>query len=508
MKKIIAILLVLCLMLAGCGSEETPYVPTGDGLVDDTATTAPTQPQTTQALKIAYDPDAGFHPYRCAEPANRMLLSLVYQGLFAVDSKYNVQPILCRQYEVSSDMRVYTFYLEKAAFSDGQYLTAQDVVASYGAARESGYYAGRFTHIKSVEAIAQDAVRITLDTPYEDLPILLDIPIIKQAEVNAENPLGTGPYVLELSGSSKQLRRHMAWWSNAPLATAEAVIPLIGEDDPAQVRDLFEFSELGLVCTDAGTDAYVDFRGDYELWESENGLFLYIGVNEESDVLSAGAIRNNLTYAIDRDTLVSEFFRSFAHSATLPASPFFPYYNHSLASRYGYNPERFAAAVKEAQPEDKGIVFLVNTDDARRVRTARAIKKMLEAGGLTVVMSELPGEEFRKALKKGNFDLYLGQTKLSPNMDLTAFFTKDGALSYGGMDDVALQSVALEALANSGNYQSLHQQVMESGQLCPILFRSYAIYGQRGLVSGLMPARDNIFYYSLGKTMESALIKE
>lgn len=508
MKKLIAIFLLLCLMLSGCGGAETPYVPTGDGLVDDSQTVAPTLPETTQALKLAYDPDGGFHPYLCENPTNRMLLSLVYQGLFAVDAKYNVQPILCKQYEISTDMRVYTFYLEKAAFSDGRFLTAEDVVASFKAAQKEGYYAGRFTHIKSVEAKGQDGVRVTLDTPCENLPILLDFPIIKKTEVDAENPLGTGPYVLDVSGSSKQLRRHMAWWTNASLATAEAVIPLVEGENPSQIRDLFEFSELGLVCTDTGTDSYVDFRGDYELWESENGLFLYIGVNEESKVFSSGTIRANLTHAIDRDALVADFYRSFAHSVTLPASPLSPYYNQGLAGRYGYQPEKFSAAVTDAQLEEKTVVFLVSTDDARRARTARAIKKMLEAAGLTVTMSELPGEEFRKALEKGEYDLYLGQTKLSPNMDLTAFFAEGGALSYGGMDDVTIQAVTNEALANSGNYQSLHQLVMESGQLCPILFRSYAIYGRRGLVSELTPARDNIFYYSLGKSMEDALIKE
>ena len=41
-----------------------------------------------------------------------------------------------------------------------------------------------------------------------------------------------------------------------------------------------------------------------------------------------------------------------------------------------------------------------------------------------------------------------------------------------------------------------------------MLFRSYAIYATRGLLTGLTPSRDNVFYYSLGKTMNGALIRE
>ena len=89
-------------------------------------------------------------------------------------------------------------------------------------------------------------------------------------------------------------------------------------------------------------------------------------------------------------------------------------------------------------------------------------------------------------------------------MDLTAFFSTYGALSYGGINNVAAYTFSLEALANYGNYYTLHRTVMENGLLCPVLFGSNAIFATRGVVSGLTPARDNLFYYSTGRTLESA----
>ena len=65
----------------------------------------------------------------------------------------------------------------------------------------------------------------------------------------------------------------------------------------------------------------------------------------------------------------------------------------------------------------------------------------------------------------------------------------------------AVLTVAREALANSGNYYNLHEMVMEDAQLIPILFRSYAVYATRGLVTDLSPARDNLFFYTLGRTL-------
>jgi hypothetical protein len=73
------------------------------------------------------------------------------------------------------------------------------------------------------------------------------------------------------------------------------------------------------------------------------------------------------------------------------------------------------------------------------------------------------------------------------------------------MADVAVYAMALEALANQGNFYNLHQLVMEDAQLCPILVRSYAVYATRGLVSNLSPSRDNLFCYDLGLTLSDIL---
>jgi hypothetical protein len=147
----------------------------------------------------------------------------------------------------------------------------------------------------------------------------------------------------------------------------------------------------------------------------------------------------------------------------------------------------------------------VNSDDSLRVRAAKSIVEMLKAGGLLVELKELGGTAYQNAVKRREFDLYLGKTRLSPNMDLSAFFDTWGALSYGGLDDLAAYTLCLDALADEGNYYNLHRTVMEQGLLCPVLFCNYTVYTARGLFSDLAPARDNVFCYSIGKTMEGVM---
>ena len=506
MKRVISLILCVFLLLsafAGCDGKGASKKPTGSSQGE--GLTAPADPA-QQDLTLTYYPNKSMNPLSATDYTNRALFPLLYQGLFSVDRNYKVEPVLCKQYKISQDMRTYVFYLENATFSDGDRLTAQDAVATLQKAKTSAYYKGRFTHITDISLSEDGGVQIKLDTAYENLPILLDIPILKAEEVDAALPLGTGPYMLDSSGMTTRLRR-TSWWCNATLPVTASAVNLIEATDNTQIKDNFQYNGLDVICANPSSDLFAQPRCDYELWSSENGNFLYLACSIDSRVLR-GDLRTALTYAIDRETLATDTYRDFAQVATLPASPKFPYYSQALAKRYAYDPERFAQAVTDAGMTGASVVLLVNGDDSLRVRAAEAIAEMLEAGGLDVTLSKKKGTAYQNAVRMREYDLYLGQTRLSPNMDLSPFFSTWGDLSYGGVNNASAYALCLEALGNYGNYYTLHSNVMENGLLCPILFQNYAIYTTRGELTGLEPARDNIFYYSLGKTMTDARITD
>ncbi len=509
MKRILCILLCACL-LCGCSLfGEEPYVPTGDSLIRDDMP-LPTEPvdDTPLDLSLVYYPEKTMNPYASNDYTNRALFSLIYQGLFNYDRNYQVQPVLCKQYSVSRDMRTYVFYLENATFSDGAPVTPEDVVASFQQAKASAYYGGRFSHISSFTVTEDRGVQVRTSVPMENLPLLLDIPIVKATEVELDNPLGSGPYMLDKNSLHPILRR-TNWWSKAvPPINAPAITLFEAKASHqalSQIADYFKFDGLDLVCVNPCSDPYADYMCDCEHWSMENGNFLYLACSADSPLTTSG-LRKALTFAVDRDTLATTQYRGFGLAATLPASPRFPYYNQALANNYGYDPEKFAQAVEDAGMIGREITLLVNGQDSLRSQVAQAIADMLEAGGLKVIVEKKSGSSYTSALRYRNYDLYLGQTKLSPNMDLSNFFSSAGSLNYGGLSDVAAYALSKEALANHGNYYTLHESVMENGLICPILFQSFGVFSTRGKVSFLTPARDNIFYYSTGKTLAEALI--
>ena len=156
---------------------------------------------------------------------------------------------------------------------------------------------------------------------------------------------------------------------------------------------------------------------------------------------------------------------------------------------------------KDPTQPDKKMVLLVNSDDSARLRAARYIAACLTEYGLPTGTLECSGQNYEAVLRANNWDIYLGQTRLPPNMDLSEFFRNWGNLSAGGMVNDTLLELCKDALENSGTTSDLLKKVAEDGRVIPVLFGYHAVYAERGLFKNLAPARDNAFFYSMGKTM-------
>lgn len=517
MKRILSLLLCCAMvigLLSGCNTSEEVYIPTGDALEEEDApiidpTSAEEADPSDQDLSLIYYPEETLNPLKTNDYTNKVLFSLMFQGLFITDRDYNVEPVLCGSFSRSDDLRSYVFYVdENARFSDGSRVTAEDVLASLEAAEDSKTYGGRFNKVKNIYMTDDGGVCLVLSTPMENLPLLLDVPILKANQLEYDTPVGTGPYKLSRTTTGLQLIKNDNWWCSAEMAVTAAVIPLVEAESNIQIRDEFQFGDLGLVQADPGSDRYADYRCDYEVWDVDNGIFLYIMVNKESELFSRPALRAALSKAIDRETIATEYYRDFAMPASLPCSPRSPYYNEKLAAKYDYEAGAFEKAVKEAGIVNWNVTIFCNSEDTLRVRLANDLAEIFKSAGLLVTIQTYSGNNLLYHLNNSEYDLYLGQTKLPPNMDISAFFSTNGTLSYGGLSDMATFTLCQQAMENHGNFYTLHQHVMDNGYLCPILFRSYAVYATRGLLTGLTPARDQVFYYSLGKTLEDIYIRD
>lgn len=501
LRRLTALALALCL-LGGCAGE----VPETDA--QPTQTTQPENSPTESAERVkdfglAYVPEYGFNPYDCVCLTNRPVISLAYEGLFVLNNQFEPEPVLCDTVSVSDDEKTYTVTLcQDARFSDGSAVTAQDVVASLQAATDSDYYGSRFYQIYELEAADTRTVILRLYTPYENLPLLLDVPIVKEGTTGDAVPVGSGPYTIRLEDGGGTLVRNNGWWQDAAPAVDKPTIGLTAAETPTQVRDSFEFGDTALVCADLNAPAAVGYRCDYELWNCSTTVMQYIGFNIGSGLFVNQSFRAAVTHMLDRDTIVARIYNGFADAACLPCSPRSNLYDSELASQYGYDEAAFRQAMKDAGiAKGSTGTILVNSADASRVEMAHFIADAMAEYGLKLEVRAVDADTYAYQLNRGGFDMFIGEVRLSGNFDLSEFFKPYGQVSYGGIQDAATYEMCKYMLENSGNAYDLHQSVMDKGYLCPVLFKSYAVMATRGVIGDLQPAVDNVFHLHSGRTL-------
>ena len=458
---------------------------------------------------LAYVPEYGFDPYNCVCITNRPIFSLVYESLFVLGSGFQPEPVLCERFAVSETGLSYLITLcQGVTFSDGSPMTAADAAASLEAARGSDYYGSRFSKVVSFTAKDERTLEITLSKAYENLPQLLDVPIVKAGTEEDAHPLGSGPYAfLEKPTGELELRRNRSWWQENRAPVEYDTILLTPAKDPTAVRDSFEFGSTSMVCADLNAPGAVGYRCDYELWDCPTTTMQYLGFNISSGIFYQRDLRLAVTHAIDRETLIASVYKGFAEAACLPCAPASPLYDQELAESYSYDPELFPRAMLSANiPQGYVCDLLVCSADTARLELGRRIADTLTEAGLKTELRSVDSETYRYRLSAGQYDLFLGEVRLSGSFDLTEFFRAYGSLCYGGIRSSGMEQLCYDALENSGNCYDLYRGVMENAYFCPLLFKSYAVMANRGVIGSLQPAVDNVFHLPGGRSLADASV--
>ena len=502
MKKLIALLLAFALFLCACATEKAPAPTDATVATEPTEATEETQetPQKkeiSEGFGLSYLPEYGLNPFTCYATVNRALISLLYEGLFTVNNQFRAEPVLCESFKMYNEGRSYVFTIDPTAkFSDGSPVTAADVEASIEAGRSCGIYMERLSHIDYYTVQEDGTLLVHVDTPFENLPLMLDVPVVKASTIKNPFPIGSGPYVI----AGQALVRSKSWNGVAAPAIDLDKIYLSSCKNSGDLRDDFEFGSTDLIYCDPNSPASVGYRCDYEVWEAPTTVLHYIGFNLYSGYFANDSLRRAVTYAIDREDIASKIYGGFALPSVLPCSPYSDLCDPKLAEDYSYAPTKYTAGLKESRVlvseeyEYHEGIFLVCSDDPTRVAAAEYIAQVLNDTGLRIVVSAVDHDTYMKKLDKGDFDFYYGETRMTANFDLREFFSKYGNVMYGSIKDSALVDLCDAAMENTGKYVELSARVMEQAPICPVVFKSYAIYVTRGKLVNITPSVDNAFH--------------
>lgn len=436
--KTAAIVLSALIFLSGCRAKP-----------DGTSSSA--EPPTAVAaagsrnyLTMLYSAADTFNPYTAATDINRQLCRLLYEPLLKTDNSYNISYSLAQSAEVKG--KECTVTLKSRYFSDGSALTADDVVYSFNLAKKSNTeYAYKLYEALSATARDSKTVIIKLDRADPYFANTLDFPIIKKgsdtrtdADGVTHPPIGCGRFKLNDSEDKLITNEH-----DPGKNRVIKEIRLINAPDSEAVGHYVEIGAADMYYSDISDGNILRMSGK-KVNINLNHL-IYIGANLSDEQLSLNALRQAISSGLDR----KEICRDGYFNNALPANGFFnpaweavkSVQNINLQANkeitienleeIGYNKLDSAGVRTNGAGKKLKFELLVNKENRLRVSAARIIAKRLFEYGISVNVAEKSFADYTAALSSGNFQLYLAEVAITPNMDISSLVTEGGSAAYG-----------------------------------------------------------------------------
>lgn len=487
-------LLLPLLLLTGCWQEEPPEEPEEMLPSFEEEPVKEVKAALPERFALPYMPGRSLDPVDCADGMQQTVSSLLYEGLFRLDGRFEAQPCLCVSYTHDETAGRYTFAIrEGVQFSDGSLLTARDVKASLDRARESERYRSRLSEISSI-SVKGDSVTIVLSSPNAAFPALLDVPIVKSGSQDSPAPLGTGPYFYAEEETGAYLIANQSWWRGERQPVERIALVEAPDNDAMLYR--FSSHEVQLITADLTGVTAVSTTGSVGCVDAETAVMQYVGCNTSRAPLDNPALRRALSAGINRANVTSAYLSGHGRPAAFPVSPASALYPADLDE--GYSLDSFTAALAEsAYDSDRPLTLLVNAENRFKSAIAAFLAESWTAGGVAVEVRALPWEEYAAALAAGDFDLYYGEARLTVDWNLGSLLEPAGTLNYGRWSNPDTSRLLAEfagAEDRAAAMRSLCAHLRDQAPILPVCFKSTSVLTQAEVVEGLAPTAAEPFY--------------
>ncbi|MDB4957574.1 MAG: extracellular solute-binding protein family 5 [Myxococcales bacterium] len=346
------------------------------------------------------------------------LAKLVAPGLTSVDTPTAEARLeLASKIDRIDDVTMEVTLRDDIRFSDGQPVTADDVVRTYQTVMadecNSLYQRAFRERFTSIEARGDKQIRFHLKEPLGTFVTDVDFGIISFHGVPAGQcspPIvrGAGPYVVRsLTSTGATLDANPYSWTPPKLPHVE--IKFVS-DASARILMLVGGS-ADLVQNAVRVDLVEDVlrRPRVQLQSGPSVLLTYMMLNNEDPALRDVRVRQAIALAIDRPAIIAAKFGGRAVLATGLLPPTHWAYNPDVA-RWDHDLARAKQLLDEAglRPDRNGVrLHLVykTSADAFRVAIARVLVAQLAQVGIDVELRSFEFATFFADVKKGNYQL-------------------------------------------------------------------------------------------------------
>ncbi len=487
MKKAMSLLLAGALsvsMLSACGSSSSDSAGTGE--TSTSAATATNTDTTLRALTLVSS--EAFNPLSSAGQGDKPVYHALFDCLFRFDNDGNVVPMLAESYE-QDGLDVTIHLRDDVTFSDGNPLTANDVVFSYNQNLEDQSLRYNMTMISTgMEVVDDHTVLLHLANGYCKWQNILAelLYIVEESSFDADNdytdsaPVGSGPYTLTSvdEGRKVTLTAREDYWNGAP--EYKTVEVSAGVDDATALIAL-QTGEADLVCQ-LGLDTFNQAKNDTNLtgvsfdgWSTE-GMMVMVGDDAFRQAIFHAINRENiLTICNDGNGAASTNYFSLKVMGDLA----------DVAPFTGYDVELAKECLTQTTV-DLSQTFEIQVFDNTSANVAACIQADLAAIGINAQISSVDANTFFANLQGGN--MQMGLTAMATDMvsteNMVSMFTPEDGYKFNISDDLISMAQTAPQIQDDAERKEAMTKLLEQLNVeCPWvpLYDSpmYMVYNSR-----------------------------
>lgn len=382
--------LVLLALVAGCGQQ-------GKGEGDS-------------ALRMALaNPPRSLDPRLATDATSERINRLLYRRLVEFDARSLPVPSLGTWETLTPTHYRFTLGTLGRDFSDGTWLTAEDVAATYGSILDpatASPHRALLGIIADVRADGPDRVDFWLREADPLFPAYLGIGILPAGRIRGghpfhRQPVGSGPFALldwPDPGRLRFTRRR----------DGRSVELITVKDPNVRVMKLLQ-GEVQVLQNDLSPElvSYLENSRQVQVTSGPGVNFSYLGFNMEDPDTARPLVRQALAHAIDRPAILHYLVQGGGRAADGLFPPGHWAANPDLKS-LAYDPERATVLLAAAGfgPDNPLRLTLKTSSDPFRVRLATVLQAQLRAVGVNLRVQSYDWGTFFGDIQAGRFQVY------------------------------------------------------------------------------------------------------
>lgn len=426
------------LLLAACGTDDSDPVDEGTDPGEETGTD--TEGAQGGDLIIGQLSDAvSLDPHGSNDTPSSNVAYNIYEALLIQDENMELQPGLATEWEMVDDLTWQFTLREDVTFHDGSEFNADVVQANFERILDEDIASPRaflYEMVEEINVVDDYTVEFVTEYPFSPLPAhiahngggLMSAEVIAEdyeaiengsepGSVINENPVGTGPFVFEswTPGDEIVLNRNDDYWGGAP--ALDSITFRVVPEGSTRLADL-ETGAIHISDPLSPSDVSRVEGTDGMSVNSQPSVGLsYIGFNAQKEPFDDPLVRQAISKAIDKDTIINGIYDGVGLPAESPLAPDVFGYDEDVTG-LEYNVEEARELLAEAGYEDGFSTTLWTNDNQDRIDTATAVQAQLEEIGIDVEIEQVEWGAYLEDTAAGEHDMFiLGWTTVTGDAD-------------------------------------------------------------------------------------------